>query len=314
MGVGNGAIPDEGAHCRRADGGASCYGGTEEGTELLTSFGSTTDILLTPSGHVRNDQTVSYPCPQRFAPRALILAAGVGRRLCGGGPTGEHPPKALLRFDGRSLLDRHLQILHGAGVGDVTIVVGYREQEIRAELKGRGGDPPHLLVNPDFEQASVVSLDAGREVLQGGTPVILMDADVLYDARLIDRLLHSTQPNCLLLDRDIEPGDEPVKLCVSDGRIVDFHKRPRVAHEWHGESVGFFRFTADTAAELARRAHDYVASGRTDLEYEEPIRDMILAGPPERFGFEDISGLPWTEIDFPEDVAKARTLLPALAA
>ncbi len=32
------------------------------------------------------------------------------------------------------------------------------------------------------------------------------------------------------------------------------------------------------------------------------------------FGFEDISGLPWTEIDFPEDVAKAQALLPELIA
>ena len=47
------------------------------------------------------------------------------------------------------------------------------------------------------------------------------------------------------------------------------------------------------------------------MEYEEPIRDMILAHPG-RFGFEDISGLPWTEIDFPEDVAKANLLLPEL--
>jgi choline kinase len=50
------------------------------------------------------------------------------------------------------------------------------------------------------------------------------------------------------------------------------------------------------------------------MEYEEPIRDMIRASTPERFGFEDISGLPWTEIDFPEDVVKAEALLPELVA
>jgi choline kinase len=87
-----------------------------------------------------------------------------------------------------------------------------------------------------------------------------------------------------------------------------------VAHEWHGESVGFFRFAPDVAAELAERAAAYVFSGGSGLEYEEPIRDMILAGPPDRFGFEDISGLPWTEIDFPEDVEKAKALLPELQA
>jgi choline kinase len=217
-----------------------------------------------------------------------------------------------LHFGGRSLLQRHLAILRAAGVGDVSIVVGYREEAIRNELNGEAGAPPRLIVNHDFEKGSIVSLLACRQVLESGAPVILMDADVLYDARLMARLLESSKRNCLLLDRDIEPGEEPVKLCVSNGHIVDFHKRPKVPHEWHGESVGFFRFTPDAAAELATRAQGYVDAGETHLEYEEPIRDMILAGPPGRFGFEDISGLPWTEIDFPEDVVKAPVLLPSL--
>ena len=100
---------------------------------------------------------------------------------------------------------------------------------------------------------------------------------------------------------------------VAGGRIVDFHKRPSVPHEWHGESVGFFRFDAPTATELADRADDYVRGGRRALEYEEPIRDMILHSAPGRFGYEDISGLPWTEIDFPEDVTKANAIVAALA-
>ena len=50
------------------------------------------------------------------------------------------------------------------------------------------------------------------------------------------------------------------------------------------------------------------------MEFEERLRDMIQASDPQRFGFEDISTLPWTEIDFPEDVAKGRALLPELAA
>ena len=55
-----------------------------------------------------------------------------------------------------------------------------------------------------------------------------------------------------------------------------------------------------------------MATGRRMMEYEEPIRDMIMASAADRFGFEDISGLPWTEIDFPEDVVRARVLLPKL--
>ena len=239
---------------------------------------------------------------------ALLLAAGVGRRLGGDGPR----PKALLPFAGQTLLARHLAALRAAGVQDVTVVVGFEAEQVRDAI----GEDPHIMltVNPDYREGSVVSLWAARGVLRAGRPVVLMDADVLYHPGLMRRLLASAHPNALLLDREIEPGDEPVKLCIRDGEIVDFHKRPHAAHEWHGESVGFFRFAPDAAAELADRADAYVSAGRRSMEYEEPIRDMIQQSPPGRFGYEDITGLPWTEIDFPEDLVKANLLLPRLVA
>ena len=206
--------------------------------------------------------------PQHAVPTAIILAAGVGRRL---GPQTLGAPKVLLEFDGGSLLARHLTLLRQAGVANVTVVVGYEAGKIRSALPALShGLEVHTIENPDFREGSVVSLWAARD---------------------------------LLLDRNIEPGDEPVKLCVKDGAIVDFRKKPTEAHDFYGESVGFFRFAPQTAAELADRADDYVTSGRRGMEYEEPIRDMIMQSAPDRFGFEDITGLPWTEIDFPEDVA-----------
>ncbi|MCP6330264.1 phosphocholine cytidylyltransferase family protein, partial [Klebsiella pneumoniae] len=77
------------------------------------------------------------------------------------------------------------------------------------------------------------------------------------------------------------------------------------AHDWFGESVGFFRFSPDMAAALADACDRYMAAGRDTVEYEEAIRDLILADPT-RFAHADVTDLPWTEIDFPEDVAKAR--------
>jgi choline kinase len=220
-----------------------------------------------------------------------------------------------LAFDGASLLERHLRILRQAGIADLTIVVGYAADQIRSALpRISEGLTVHTIENPDFRDGSVVSLWAARGVLRSGPPIILMDGDVLYDHRLMARLVTSRHPDALLLDREIEPGDEPVKLCVRDGAIVDFRKKPTEAHDFYGESVGFFRFTPQTATELADRADAYVNSGRRGMEYEEPIRDMMMQSAPDRFGFEDVTGLPWTEIDFPEDVLKATALLPELAA
>jgi choline kinase len=237
--------------------------------------------------------------------RVVILAAGRGRRL-----GANAPPKALLNFQGGNLFARHLRILGAHGVRDINVVVGYRADEFRAEVRRlQNGLRVGLIENSSFRDGSIVSLWHVSAVLRSGAPVILMDADVLYDERLIVRLLGSPHENCFLLDRSIEPGDEPVKLCIDKGRIVDFHKRPRIDHEWHGESVGFFRFSPVIAAELANRAAQYIAAGRTRVEYEEPIRDMVVAQEGVGFGYEDISGLPWIEIDFPSDVETARRIV-----
>lgn len=250
--------------------------------------------------------------PSGGDPAVLILAAGRGRRL---GPAAPDLPKILLPFGGRTLLERHLDCLSGAGAGPVSLVVGYRSELIEAELDRLGRrDQVALIRNPDWHEGSAVSLDRGRAVLEGGGPVVLMDADVLYDGRLVHRLLRGTRPAVLLLDRELEPGDEPVKICVdAGGRIVDFAKRPDAAHAFHGESVGFFRFSPEAAASLAGRTRAMVRLDRS-LEYEEPIRALMRAdaSDPPMFGYEDITGLPWTEIDFMEDIAKAERLLPLI--
>jgi choline kinase len=240
-------------------------------------------------------------------PAAVILAAGVGRRL------GGKDPKILLEFGGRTLLERHIAALHSEGITDIALSVGHEIDRVVAELRRlRLSDRVTLVENPRYREGSIVSLWVQQAWLAAGREILLMDGDVLYDARLIARLLAAAPENVLLLDRAIEPGDEPVKICMRDAHIVDFAKRPVEVHDWHGESVGFFRFSAAVAAALAARADDYVRQGETELEYEAAIRDLILADP-DRFGIEDISDLPWTEIDFREDVVRAQeSILPRL--
>ncbi len=241
-----------------------------------------------------------------------MLAAGVGDRL---GEAAEKPPKVLLEFAGESLLARHIAILRHAGVTELVLCTGYRAGDIAAAIAACGArDFVRTVHNPDFREGSMVSLWCARKALAAGGEVLLMDADVLYDHRLIARLIESRHANCFLMDRDIEPSEEPVKLCVKDGRIVDFEKKVEHAHDSHGESVGFFRFSQDIGRRLGAAAETYVSAGGREHWYERAIRDLLLETPDE-FGFEDVTGLPWLEIDFPEDIGRAITdILPRLEA
>jgi choline kinase len=244
--------------------------------------------------------------------QAIILAAGVGERL-GAATAGK--PKSLLEIGETSLLLRHCRALRALGIDMIHVVTGFGADLIDAELNTLPDSAGiRRMVNAEFRLGSVISLWTAREVLRSGSPVILMDADVLCDTRILGKLAASSVANCFLLDRNLEPGDEPVKLCIRNGQIVEFRKQiaAGLQCDLQGESVRFFRFAPVMAAALAARCEEYVSQGLVREPYEEAIRDLVLGAPAE-FGYEDVTGLPWIEIDFPGDVARARDeILPRI--
>jgi choline kinase len=228
----------------------------------------------------------------------------VGWRLSGGD---KQPPKCLLRFDGQSLLERHVRALEALGVGELFIGVGFRAGDVERELAAlRPRIAVRTVFNPDYREGNIVTLNTLAHALCGGGAVLLMDADVLYHRDVLRRLIETRHANCFALDRDLEPGEEPVKLCLSRQRVVAFGKTipAQIAYDTRGESVGFFRLQESMAKRLAARAAEYLASARREAIYEEAISDL-LAESPEAFGCEDVTGIPWIEIDFPADVERA---------
>jgi choline kinase len=244
--------------------------------------------------------------------KALILAAGVGKRL---GKDGQNQPKCLLKFNGKSLLQRHLDYLRYCQIQEVVIVVGYQAEKIQDEITAlKAENWVNTVYNPDYTKGSIISLWTLKKHLMAGDEIFLMDADVLYDRRIIERLVKTNIPNCFLLDRDFEPGDEPVKLCVQDNYLVEFRKKlaADLTYDFAGESVGFFRFESAIAHRLAAITEDYITNKRHEEPLEEAIRDLLLESP-KTFGYEDITGLPWIEIDFTEDIQRAQNeILPQL--
>ena len=147
--------------------------------------------------------------------KVALLAAGVGARL---DRDPDALPKALLRFAGESLLRRNLDILVSFGLCDITVVVGHRAAEFERELAAPGAaDLVRTRFNPDYRASSLLSLWTLREVFAAGEPVLYMDADVIYDRRLLARLIESPHDDCLLIDRAAEPSEECLKVCICDG-------------------------------------------------------------------------------------------------
>jgi choline kinase len=244
--------------------------------------------------------------------KAIMLAAGRGSRLSGDDP--DHPPKSLLQFGGLSLLERHIRVLRATGIEGLTLVVGYRADDIRAELTRIGvNDFVVTIDNPDFHEGTGVSLWCARQTLLSGNRVLFMDADVLYHPELIARLVESHSDDCLLLDQNFDPSDEPVRLCVKNDRVVEFRKAALVDCDLVGEWPGFLTLGAKSARAVAAALERMFEAGNRDAPMEEAIREVAMAAPASTFSIKDITGLPWIEIDFPGDLIRAETeILPKL--
>lgn len=246
--------------------------------------------------------------------RAIILAAGLGLRLQQ--PPQQQFPKCLLRFQGVTLLERHLRALRALGVDEVELALGFQPEQVTAELERIDWQPrPAVMLNDRYDLGSVLTVHTMADALTRGGDVLLMDADVLYDEAILQALVAGPSTDRLLIDRDFETGDEPVKLCLKNGVPVELRKQLAVGLEYDtiGESVGFFRFREDTARRLAQIVAGYVHTGRQHMPHEEAVRDLLLEGG-RSYDVADVTGRPWIEIDFPGDVARAEyEVLPRLA-
>jgi choline kinase len=179
-------------------------------------------------------------------------------------------------------------------------------------LQDRYGVEITEVVNRDFTEGSVLSFHVSIcEILRANAPVLLMDGDVFYPTEILRRLLTSHHRTALLIDRNFSKADDdPVLVPLCGGKPFDFMKKWKGIADQVGESIGFFKLDAGDIplliAETRKRAS---GQGRLD-SYDEVLRALVLAG---RFESVDVTGLPWTEVDFPKDVEYARSqVLPAI--
>ena len=69
----------------------------------------------------------------------------------------------------------------------------------------------------------------------------------------------------------------------------------------------------EIAVKVADSVQSHIDNDDEFVTYEEAMRDVLVSEAAGTFGFEDITGIPWTEIDFPDDVVHAgEVVMPSM--
>ena len=111
------------------------------------------------------------------------MAAGMAKRLR---PLTDNKPKCLLQVGGRTLLERTVDAMVQAGIGEFVIVTGYLGGMIRDFLTTHYPKLIfHFLHNADYEHNNnIYSLWMAGEVVRG-RDFLMMDSDILCDPAVV---------------------------------------------------------------------------------------------------------------------------------
>ncbi len=233
----------------------------------------------------------------------MILAAGAGRRLL---PFTRNCPKCLLPVGGQPILVRQLAALAACGIRDVVIVTGYCAPAVRAVIDGRA----RCVHNPHYTTTnSLYSLALAGEAVVG-RPLLLLNGDVVFTEALLERLLAAPFADGLLVDFEAPLDAEAMKVVVRDDRVLAIDKGLDARHA-DAENVGLVKFSREGADALFRAARALLAKRQVEAWAPAAYAHMLAERP---LGAIGTGGLPWIEIDFPEDFERAeREIAPRLA-
>ena len=228
---------------------------------------------------------------------ALILAAGCGSRL------GTQAPKCLSRIGGHTLLGRQLHALQQVGVEAVSIVVGYKYEQVEREAFGWA----RFVRNRRYaETNSMYSFHLARAEVAGD--VLVLNSDVLFPVEVLTRLL-ATSGSAVAVDSSSGCDDEHMKVRLESGRLVSMSKS-LAPHLTAGENLGVLLLRDPVAQATFDAAERLIVSGQ-EREWLGAAMSAVAAQH-EIVGV-DVAGLPWVEIDFPADLALARhTIWPMI--
>ena len=167
--------------------------------------------------------------------------------------------------------------------------------------RGPAGVQVRFVTNEQFTRGNILSLWHARHEFDDD--VVIMDGDVLFPREMLARLLASPDSNAMAVDERFRDSGEEQKVLCEDGWVVEVTKKVSGDPRVRGEEVGMLRLSADAGEVLREILGEFMETGKDSVEYEEALRELAAEVP---IGVVEVGDLPWIEIDFEEDLARAR--------
>ena len=231
--------------------------------------------------------------------KAILLSAGKGSRLL---PLTAERPKCLIELSGKSLLEWQLDALSAAGIREAVVVTGFGEQFVERLVAGRPG--VRTLFNPFYHVAdNLGSVWMARDVMGGDT--LILNGDTLVSPRLLEKVLGAEAGAIAVTVDEKEAYDADDMKVLCDGRRL--LRIGKTLERYNAESIGLLAFRGGGTALFRDEVERMIRTPEgTRAWYLRAIDRLAQAGAD--VCAVSITGEEWQEVDYPDDLEKARAL------
>ncbi|WP_331375524.1 phosphocholine cytidylyltransferase family protein [Sinorhizobium chiapasense] len=242
---------------------------------------------------------------------AVILAAGCGSRLR---PLTDLRPKPLVEVNGIPILHNALRNLEAVGVEEVTIVVGYRKNDIQYSCGNHFGNLEISYVeSPVFNKTgSAYSLWLARHALLTGD-IYLLEGDVFFELDALRYLGTVEAENVAAVapfDRSMEGS---AVVLTENGDIAEVRMKQTATNLIDGSpplfrTMNLIRFSGNDLREtIVPHLDDLIGSGAV-MSYTEELLSGLVQKKDLRIAAARCDDVRWYEIDNEDDLRIAEAL------
>ncbi|WP_341279864.1 phosphocholine cytidylyltransferase family protein [Paenibacillus sp. FSL H8-0537] len=238
---------------------------------------------------------------------AVLLAAGIGSRIAD--LTTE--PKVLLKVNGKSLLDRHIEAFIDCGLAKLVIVVGYKQELIiNAVQKYKNDIQIEFVENADYRvKGNSFSLYMGVKEIE--KDILIFDADLFYAVDILqDFIVKSAQESSILVGKGHLEDIECAKVLIDensyvrktiDKRLVTNEELSR--HSFLGEAIGIIRINREDRERFIAACEKFLqVETNWPLNWEHLLNEYFIQN---KVGYVFTNDGRWIEIDTLTDYKQA---------
>jgi len=244
--------------------------------------------------------------------RVIILAAGSGSRL---GSITDNIPKPLVEVNGRSIIERQIDIFQNKGIKDIVIVTGAKNEKFNIKNISYVHDSEY---DKHDQLGSLIAAD-----LELSGELLITFGDILFDEHILEQILTTSSNFAVAVDLNWTKSyekriDNPIELAgkvlIKDGKIKEFSENLPIEKEGCliGEFLGIIKISKSNTLILQKCLHQLQKNHKGKFHDAQSFKYAKITDFLQELIESNIDINPifvcgkWCEIDTPKDLEIAK--------